>query len=270
MLKNIFSKKIFKVAVILAVCGLLIFLNPKNIFKPLRSFAWSMFSPFQKIAYIMSLKIGNYREFIFSIGELKTENEKLLIENQNLEAQNAKLSDLQRRNEILEKQLDLWTRDNFDLEYAYIVSQDPSGSDSWLEISKGSAEGIQEGMPVISGSGTLVGKIGEVQKNSSQVVLITSPQSKINAVTSKNGTRGIIEGKYGLGIIFNMVLQTDLVEVGDKIITSGMGGNVPRGLFIGDVRDVMLTPDRLFQQAAVISPVKFSKLEVISVIKEKK
>lgn len=254
----------------MAVCGLLIFLNPKNIFEPLRSFTWSAFSPFQKIAYIISLKIENCREFIFSIGELKTENERLVIENQNLEAQNAKLVDLGRRNEILEKQLDLWTGGNFDLEYAYIVSQDPDGSDSWLEISKGSAEGIQEGMSVVSGGGTLVGKIGEVQKNSSQVILITNPQSKINAVTSKNGTRGIIEGKYGLGIIFSMVLQTDLVEAGDEIITSGMGGSMPRGLFIGNIQDVKLSPDRLFQQAAVISPVKFSKLEVVSIIKGKK
>lgn len=251
----------------MAVCGLLIFFNPKNMFDPLRSVAWTALSPFQKISYLLSSKISNAGEFIFSIGQLKKENEKLRMENQKLLAENAKLSDTKRQNEILKEQLNLLPREKFDLETAYVIGQDPNGLGSWVEISKGSDDGIEEGMPVIVSNGILIGKIDKIQKNSSQVVLMTNSQSKINSVTSESGTKGIVKGEYGLGIIFDMILQTDPISAGDKVITSGMGNNVPRGLFIGSVQDVKLSPDRLFQQATVISPIQFSRLEVVSVIK---
>ncbi len=270
MSKKFFKSKLFRVIIIIAVCGLLIFFNPINIFNPLRNAAWTALSPFQKIAYLLSLKIGNAGEFIFSIGQFKKENEKLLMENQKLLAENAKLAGIKKQNEIFKEQLNLLPREKFDLETAYVIGQDPDGFGSWLEISKGSDEGIEDGMPVIVSGGILIGKIDEIQKNSSRVILTTNPQSKINSMTSESGTKGIVRGEYGLGIIFDMISQTDPISAGDKVITSGMSNNVPRGLFIGIVQDVKLSPDRLFQQAAVIFPIQFSKLEIVSVIKSVK
>jgi rod shape-determining protein MreC len=267
MLKKFVTTKIFRVVLVLAVCGLLIFFNPAKFFDPVRMIFLDIVSPFQKISYLASLKIENSREFIFSIGQLKKENEDLLRENQKLLAENSKLADTQRQNDILKEQLDLLPRNKYKLESAYVVGQDPNGSGNWLEISKGSDNGIAEGMPVIISEGFLVGKIGEVQSNSAQVILITNPKSLVNVMSSETGAKGIVRGEFGLGIIFDMILQTDTVNVGDAVITSGISNSVPRGIFIGNVQEMKMSPDRLFQQAIVVSPVQFSKLEVVSVIK---
>jgi rod shape-determining protein MreC len=267
MFGKFITTKIFIVVLVVAVCGLLIFLNPSNFFSPVRTIFLEIFSPFQKIAYLSSLKLERAREFIFSIGQIKKENEKLLKENQKLLSENAKLSDTKRQNDVLKEQLGLLPREKFALENAYVIGQDPNGFGNWIEISKGSGSGIGEGMPVIVSEGFLIGKIGEVQKNSSQVILTTNPRSIVNAMVSETGTKGIVRGEFGLGIIFDMILQTETVNPGDAVITSGIGKGVPRGIFIGNVRDVKLSSDRLFQQATVVSPVQFSKLEIVSVIK---
>lgn len=250
--------------------ALLVFLNPAGFFRPFRSGIKMLVSPFQKIAYLISLKAGLAEEFIFSIGQLKKENESLVRESLELKAENARLADIKRQNEILSEQLDLLPRQKFELENAYVISQDPRGFGNWMEISKGSQNGIQEGMPVIVSRGILVGKIEEVHLNSSKVLLATSPESVVGAMAAKSGTKGVVRGEYGLGIILDMVLQTDEIKTGDEIVTSGIGNNVPRGLLIGTAREVRLSPDQLYQQAVITSPVHFSKLEIVSVIKNTK
>lgn len=267
MIKKFFSKKISKVILIVAVFGLLIFFNPAGFFSPFRTVIHTIFSPFQKVAYIASMKISNARDFVSSISDIKKENERLITENLKLSSENAELTDLKRQNETLKKQLNLLPREQFELEATYVIGQDPEGFSSWMEISKGKSHGLKEGMLVIVSNGVLVGKIGEVSINSSQVILITNPQSVINAMVAGSETKGVVRGEYGLGIILDMILQTDTVNAGDKVITSGIGNNIPRGLLLGTVRDVQPSPDRLFQQATVKSPVELSKLEVVFVIK---
>lgn len=270
MFSKFFSTKLSKAIIVIAVSLLLIFLSPAKIFSPVREIVRDIFSPFQKAAYLLSLKISQIKEFVIDIGQLKKENERLLGENQGLSAENAELSDIKRQNEILKAQLDLLPREKFNLEPAYVIGQDPNGFGNWMEISKGSASGIREGMPVIVSQGIFVGRVGEVQTNSSQVILATNPQSAVNVMAAETGTKGIARGEFGLGIIFDMILQTETVSKGSAVITSGISKDIPRGLFIGNAQEVKLSPDRLFQQAVIVSPVQFSRLEVVSVIKNVK
>lgn len=267
MFRKFLSTKYSKVAVVLAVCMLLVFFNPKNTFAPLRKLIISFFSPFQKVAYISSVKAQKLGNFFSSIGNLNEENEKLIIENRRLLSENAALYDAKRRIELLEKELNLFSKENFVPEAAYVIGQDPQESGNWIEISKGEDQGIREGMPVIVAPNILVGKISETQANSARAILLANPRSAVNAITASSGSTGIVQGEYGLGMLFHMILQSETVNAGDEVITSGTNNNLPRGLFIGNVRSVQLSPDRLFQEAAVVSPVQFSKLEVVFVIK---
>lgn len=267
MFRKFLSTKLSKVLIILAVCALLIFLNPKNLFFPLRKIAIGFFFPFQKIAYMLSLETQKLASFFSSIGNLNEENEKLITENRRLLAENAELKDAKRRGEILEKEFNLLSEKKFSAEVAYVVGQDPQGSGNWIEINKGKNQGIKKGMPVIVSPSILAGKISEVRPNSSQVVLLTSPQSAVSAITASSGSAGIVQGKYGLGMLFHMILPSEAVNIGDEVITSGTNNNLPRGLFIGSVKAIQLSPDRLFQEAAVVSPVQFSRLEIVFIIK---
>ncbi|MCX6765972.1 MAG: rod shape-determining protein MreC [Candidatus Moranbacteria bacterium] len=270
MFRKFLATKLFKVILIAAACGLLIFLNPANVFHPLQLAVKEIFSPFQKISYLASLKLLGAKEFLSSIGQLKRENERLTEENQKLLARNAMFRDVERENKLLKEQMNLAPGDKFKLETAYVISRDPRGLGNWIEISKGRSDGIREGMPVIVSQGILIGVADEVRAGSSRVTLITNPQSVVNAMIAETGTKGVVRGEYGLGIIFDMVLQTDPIKAGDEIVTSGIGKNIPRGLLIGKVQDVRLSGDRLFQQAAISSPVQFSRTEIVFVIKNVK
>jgi rod shape-determining protein MreC len=153
---------------------------------------------------------------------------------------------------------------------AFVVSQDPNGMGNWLEIDKGSDDGIVEGMPVIISKGILIGRIQNVSSYKSQVMLLTNPKSTINVMTTNSGAKGVIKGEYGLGVILDMILQTDTINIGDSVVTSGVGGEIPRGLYVGNIQEIHESDDHLFQQAVMAFPVQAAKLQIVFVIKGNK
>ena len=175
------------------------------------------------------------------------------------------LRDVENENTVLREQLNLLPRDHYNLEACFVISQDPNGMGNWLGIDKGSNDGIRVGDSVIVSKGVLVGRVQEVNAETAKVLLLTNPESTVNVATLKNGTKGVAKGEYGLGITFDMILQTDAINVGDEVITSG--GDIPRGLYVGTVQEVHSSEDYLFQQAVINSPVQASKLQILFVVK---
>jgi rod shape-determining protein MreC len=269
-MQRLVSLKLFKVIFISAFLILLIFINPANLFNPLRGPIGLLFLPFQKVFYSLSAVTEGAGEFLGTIGQLKDENKKLLSENQELLAKNAMSKDAESENAILRSQLNLLPRDHWNLVAASVVSQDPQGTGNWLEIDRGSDDGIAVGMSVIVSKSILVGRVQQVNAKTAQILLLTNSKSTINATTASSGTKGIVRGEYGLGIIFDMILQTDSIKVGDDVVTSGIGGEIPRGLYVGTVQEVHDSDDHLFQQAVVVSPLQVSKLQVVFVVKDSK
>jgi rod shape-determining protein MreC len=91
----------------------------------------------------------------------------------------------------------------------------------------------------------------------------------INAQDIETEAKGVVRGEYGLGTVLDMVSQTDILNVGDTVVTSGLGGDLPKGLLVGNIQEIRTTPDKLFQQADLMSRVKYSDLDVIFIIKNK-
>lgn len=267
-MKNFSSTKLFKVLVTIVIFGFLIFLNPYNVFRPIRNAFIVLASPFQKVGYILSFKTAAAKEFIFSIGELKKENERLTKDNLGYISENSRLHDVEKENDLLREQLNLLPREKFNLTASYVISQDTQGLGNWLEIDKGSNDGLKPEMPVIVSKGILIGKIQEVTSTTSKVLLLTNPKSSLNVMTAKSASKGILKGEYGLGVQMDMILQTDSVQPGDEVVTSGIGGNMPRGLFIGTIQDVHPSDDHLFQQANVSNPIQVAKLQTVFVVTE--
>lgn len=253
-----------------AVFGLLVFLNPSGIMNPFRNILQGVLLPFQKVAYSFSIAAEDVRDFLGSVGQLKHQNEDLLKQNQELLSKVAKLDDLENENATLREQLNLAPRDKFDLVAASVVGQDPNGLGNWLEIDKGSSDGIVEGTPIVVSKGILIGRAQNVSAHFSQVMLLTNPKSVVNVMSAETGAKGVIKGEYGLGILFDMILQTDAVQVTNNVITSGVGGDMPRGLLVGTVQEVHPSDDHLFQQAVVTAPLQISKLDVVFAIKGEK
>lgn len=264
---NFFHTKLFKVVTTLVISGFLVFINPYNFFNPVRSAFFFVFSPFQKVAYGLTFEISEIKNFLSSIGQLKKENEKLIKENREFLAEKSKLEEVGRENEILRQELKLLPREKFNLEGASVISQDFYGQGDWIEINKGSSNGIEKEMPVIVDSGILIGKIGDVFSTTSKVILLSSPGSAVNAIDAKTESKGVVRGEYGLGVILDMVLQSESLNQGDDVITSGIGKGFPRGLLIGKIQEIGSSGDKLFKRAVISSPVDFSRLRFVFVIK---
>ena len=268
MSHKFFTRKFYKFLAIIFIFLGLVFLNPKGIFNPLRAFVIKITYPFQKTFSLTGKSLADSWRFLSSISAVKYENEKLLKENFSLLSELTMLRDQKKENENLRVQLDLIPKDKFNLESSFVIGQDPQGLGSWILIDKGASKGIQVGMPVIFSEGLLVGKVEEVYANSSKVSLLSNAESAINATDLETGAKGILKGEYGLGIILDLVSQKEAINVGDTIITSGLGSDIPKGLLIGKIQEVRFSEDKLFQQAIVNPNIKAGNLEVVFVVKK--
>lgn len=222
--------------------------------------------PVQKIFSVTAFSVKDTLGFFLSIGEIKNENERLEKERLRLLVENAKLSDVSRENDELRRQLGLLPRDRFSLKSAEVIGRDVN----WLYINQGALNGMQKGMPVIVNAGVLIGRVAEVFPSNSKVMLISNQESLINGVTIDTDARGIVKGEYGLGLLFDTVLQADVLKASDTVVTSGLGGDMPKGLLIGTLQEPRLSDDRLFQQAPLISPVRLDRLRYVFVIESGK
>lgn len=270
MPKKFLSPKLIKFSAALIVCLALIILNPKEIFNPIQKFFLTAAYPFQKSFYLMGNSISGTAGFIASISDLKRENEKLIKENLQMSGEIAALKDEKNENAVLRKQLELLPREKFAITTGFVIAQNPQKLGSWVMIDKGTASGIEMGMPAITDGGILIGKTSEVLSGTTRIILLSDSESAVNAIDLETGAKGILKGEYGLGIIMDMISQSETLNAGDSIITSGLDGNMPRGLLVGKIQEIRMSEDKLFQQAIVMPAVKYSKLNVISIIKKPK
>ncbi|MEA2006669.1 MAG: rod shape-determining protein MreC [Patescibacteria group bacterium] len=260
-------KKIIVLAVVVLAMFLFAFLSRDRQQKPFVGLFQSVIKPFSCFFSAAGGWTGERVSFFGSIGELKTDNEKLLEENMNLKSQLANFQDVKKENEQLRKQIDLAPRGEYDLEAAIVIGKDLSGQTEFVYIDKGSKHRIKEQMAVIVGEGTLIGKISKTFPTTSQVELLFGKNSKVNAEIVESGAKGIVRGQYGTAAVLDMIPQTFEINKGDSVITSGVGNLMPRGLLIGYTQDPVATADQLFQQASLVFPVQIQTIRVVWVVR---
>jgi len=258
--------KLFRALVVFGVLWIIVAFGPAWLIAPIRSSLMTVALPFQKIFSVAAFEIADTFRFFASIGELKSENERLEKARLELLALNAKFSDVSRENDELRRAWGLVPRERFSLIPAEVIGRDVSGLGNWLSINEGAQDGIRKGMPVIVDAGILIGRVVEVFPMSARVMLLSNPESLTNGVALDTDARGIVKGEYGLGLLFGMVLQADTLRAGDTVVTSGLGGEIPKGLLIGTIQETRFSDDRLFQQASLLSPVRFDRLRYVFVI----
>lgn len=264
--RKFIQTKLFRALIAFGVLWVVVAFGPSWLVAPIRTSLMTVALPLEKIFSVAAFEIADIFRFFASIGELKSENERLEEARLELLAENAKFSDVSKENDELRRALGLVPRDRFLLKTAEVIGRDVSGLGNWLSIDQGSQDGIQRGMPVIVDAGILIGRVVAVFPGSATVMLLSNPESLTNGVALETEARGIVKGEFGLGLLFGMVLQADTLKAGDTVVTSGLGGDMPKGLLIGTIQEARFSNDRLFQQASLISPVRFDRLRYVFVI----
>jgi rod shape-determining protein MreC len=96
--------------------------------------------------------------------------------------------------------------------------------------------------------------------------LITDPASSVNIYLQNAETDAVLLGSVTGDVSLDMISQDTVVEPGDLILTSGLGGGYPPDLIIGQVVSLRSLEFELFQQAVVQPAVDFTRLEIVLVI----
>ncbi|MFQ3566435.1 MAG: rod shape-determining protein MreC [Aggregatilineales bacterium] len=133
-----------------------------------------------------------------------------------------------------------------------------------ITINRGARDGIRIGMPVVTELG-LVGRIIGVQANASRVLLITDPGSAVSARLQTTRAEGTVRGQISGNLEMTFIPLGEQIQNGDLVITSGLGGNLPPDLLIGQVTSSR-AGESVYQTAQIRSLINFDTLEFVLVI----
>jgi len=171
-------------------------------------------------------------------------------------------SDYQRLSELLD-----YTTGFEDQEFvtADVIGLDQESALRSLIINRGTRDGIDVGMPVVTDLG-MVGRILNVSANASQVQLITDQNSAISGRLQTTRVEGSVVGLLAGNLRMTFIpLGADIVE-GDLVVTSGLGGNLPPDIVLGQVTSIRQFEFELFQEAEIRSLIDLDTLEAVLII----
>ncbi len=154
-------------------------------------------------------------------------------------------------------------------QYQYVASavigRDPSPFFHYIIIDHGSDDGIRYGMPVVTQQG-LVGRVEAVTASAARVQLITDAGSVINVRMQSLKKEAQLAGSVTGDLTLGMITQDIPLNSGEILLTSGLGGNYPADIMVGQVVSVTKKENELFQSASVQPIVDFSTLRAVLVI----
>ena len=160
----------------------------------------------------------------------------------------------------LKKLLSLTDDYNYNFIPARVIGREQAALSKTILINKGTVQGLKAGMPVVVPPG-LIGRLVDVSWHTSKVLLFIDENSNIDAIVQRTRMQGIISGAGSRGLLLKYISKTQDVQIGDVIISSGIGGVFPKGLLIGQVSHVDRLEASLFLKINVAPFVDFSKLE---------
>ena len=204
------------------------------------------------------------------LGGLMEENKRLERELVRLQAQLRENRVLQRENEDLRRQQGFRARASDDLVAGEGIARSRDGWRNTLRINKGALDGLRPEQAVVSMEG-LVGKTVSVSDRTADVLLLSDPTCRVSAQILRTGSFGLVEGRGpswdGQVVCRMQFINKDVPIVpGDEVITSGLGGVFPKGLFIGYVDRVYSDRSGLYQYADLISQADLGALQYLYVV----
>ena len=213
--------------------------------------------------------VGGIWGRVVGTSELEAENEALRREVAQLREEKTRLVGVLQENARLRDMVGFQEgRPEFELAPARVIARDVTPYFRVIKLRIDSDAELRPRMPVVSADG-VVGQIHRVSGRQAEVVLVADPRSRIDAVSQRNRSQGIVEGlgresNYRARVSY--LTDQDELREGDLLVTSGLGGVFPRELVIGRVIGSDGVELGRFQEVMVEPAVDFSRLEELFVI----
>jgi rod shape-determining protein MreC len=225
--------------------------------------------PISAVQTWIAMRYAAIRDLLKSptdLAELRAQNAELELEVAQLQQEIISLQEQVAEAQILSSLLN-YARSEPENRYlaANIIGKDTSPFIRSIWMDRGSDAGIKQGMPVVTERG-LVGRIAEVFATSSRVQLITDPEIIVNVRLQNLRADGVLAPQLSGEIWVDLIDQDVEISPGELVLTSGLGGNYPADIPIGEVISVRKRDYELFQQAVIQPSIDVDDLEIVLII----
>jgi rod shape-determining protein MreC len=203
--------------------------------------------------------LRDYRD----LWQAQTENRELQVQLVAARAEIQKLSEQAVEAQRLRKLLEFKEQLPFATVASEVIATSPGESSRAIYIDKGADEGLTADLAVITPVG-IVGKILAVFPHTSQVLLVTDPSSGVAAALQKSRVQGILKGVAPNTCQLNYVMNEASVEVGERVLTSGLDRIYPKGLPVGEVTETR--EGNVYRTIKVKPAAELDRLESVLVV----
>jgi len=225
---------------------------------------------------LVSYPANSINDFIDSVNDLSNtyqENQSLKQKINTIHELEVQLSELKRDNQKMKETLKLQdTLNDYTLVNATVIARNP---DTWrdvITINKGANDGIQPQMSVMSDNG-LVGKVLDVNPTSARIALLSNADNTLVRVAAmiqneKEPIYGTITGydEKSNMLVMSQIQATQDIKVGDKVVTSGLGGISPNSLYIGTVEEVAMDRFGLYKEVKIRPAADTNDVRYVTVV----
>lgn len=260
------SSKNTQTIVIIVVVGGLLFLALSGYLTPVFNLSLNPLVSFQRW---MSVRYLSARDFLTTpsdVVQLREQNAILESQVTQLQTQLIEMEERLGEAQVCFALLDFGrTNPQYDYIAATVIGREISPFLQYIIIDKGTEDGVRYGMPVVTQQG-LVGRIDAVIARASRVKLITDSTSVVNIRLQSGAIEAQLIGSLTGDLSLDMIPLDEMIEPGDVVLTSGLGGNYPPNIFVGQVLSTQQRDNALFQTASVQPIVNFESINAVLVI----
>jgi len=221
--------------------------------------------PLQIAAHSTTSWIKGIQESHLTATGYKAENERLRKRILELEMERNRILEAEATNQQLRDLLDFRAHLPAASITAAIIA---SSASNWFQsctIDKGTADGVRKGMSVVTPLG-VVGRVVDAAARSAKVLLLTDPNSGIDVMVQRTRARGIVSGSLENGTVLKYIKRTEDIQVGDRLITSGLDGVFLKGWIVGTITKLRKETLGLFQVIEVMPAVNPARTETVLVV----
>lgn len=228
-------------------------------------YVMEVFAPIQESTVSLKSKLSSLFTHYFYLVNTNQMNTELKRTVDKLHSKIFELQEVEKENLRLKKLLQFGEEIPREKVLAQVVGWDSSNEFNVLRINKGQKDGISLKSPVITVNG-LVGHVFRLSHHTADILTILDQNSKVDSIVGRTRSFGVLEGLSNFKSRLKYVIRTEPVEIGDIVLTAGLGNIYPKGIKIGTITEVERESYGMTQMIRVTPSVDFLKLEEVVVL----